>query len=239
MTIEIRSPEDNCVVHSKYVHIDLVGTNSAGNITQNIENAHAMALKYGVSKVEISIPATLDPTHQKMFQKYGYTKILSNLSAQPSTLILRYNQLSTNTHACKVNSVDPTRLVNLLSQQANYHHSLYPDYYLAAESINWNEYLLELNTNLTSKKTLQLVSTVHDKEVGFLYGGFEENEFDIWDIIVDESHRGNGIGTEILRHLTELVTQKLTVMTMIGAPSLNWYKKMGFIENELIYYKNV
>jgi ribosomal protein S18 acetylase RimI-like enzyme len=82
---------------------------------------------------------------------------------------------------------------------------------------------------------LQLVVEHNGRLVGFLDAEIEpwRNVVKIWDVLVDEEHRRQGIGTELTRRAQEFAAKNncraLVVETQTtNWPALNFYLKMGF-----------
>ncbi len=84
-------------------------------------------------------------------------------------------------------------------------------------------------------QALQLVVEDNARLIGFLDAEIESwrKVVKIWDILVDEDHRRQGIGTELMRRAREFATKNscraLVVETQTtNWPALNFYLKMGF-----------
>lgn len=57
----------------------------------------------------------------------------------------------------------------------------------------------------------------------------------LFAIVVDEAHRGKGVGTQLLKELIELAKNRFSIETLHlevyeGNPAINLYKKFGFVE---------
>ncbi len=84
-------------------------------------------------------------------------------------------------------------------------------------------------------QALQLVVEENGRLIGFLDAEIESwrKVVKVWDILVDEEHRRQGIGTELIRRAQEFAAKSscraLVVETQTtNWPALNFYLKLGF-----------
>jgi len=84
-------------------------------------------------------------------------------------------------------------------------------------------------------QALQLVVEQKGRLIGFLDAEIESwrSVVKVWDVLVDEEHRRQGIGTELMRRAHEFAASNncraLVVETQTtNWPALNFYLKMGF-----------
>jgi ribosomal protein S18 acetylase RimI-like enzyme len=84
-------------------------------------------------------------------------------------------------------------------------------------------------------QALQLVVEENERPIGFLDAEIESwrKVVKVWNILVDQEHRRQGIGTELMRRAQEFATKNscraLVVETQTtNWPALNFYLKMGF-----------
>jgi ribosomal protein S18 acetylase RimI-like enzyme len=84
-------------------------------------------------------------------------------------------------------------------------------------------------------QALQLVVEEDERLIGFLDAEIESwrGVAKVWNLLVDEDYRRQGIGTELLRRAKEFATENhcraITVETQTtNWPALNFYLKMGF-----------
>lgn len=235
MKVRISSPQDTCVVNSEYVHVEVATHESAEALKTALKSATQLASQNSIRKIEVYIPHNCQEKFKSTLEYFGFSLILVDLELISKKVFV--GNVS-NEFTWKINEVEPTQLHELLRQQADYHYSFFPDYYLPSSMIDWQLYNEELSSNLKDSQYIQIVVENSLLPIGFLYASYSSEELVIFDIVVDEKHRGKGIGTQLIAYLIRhYETKKISVMTLSNSPSHSWYKKMGFSEVSSVYFK--
>ena len=96
------------------------------------------------------------------------------------------------------------------------HHDFDPQRFIAATSRTEQGYGSYLGTQLDDASVVVLVAELHGAVVGYTYAGMEGHDWmalrgpagALYDIVVDPSHRGHGIGRQLLdASIAELKTR--------------------------------
>jgi GNAT superfamily N-acetyltransferase len=136
-------------------------------------------------------------------------------------------------------------LVPLLREQADYHSQLYPNYYKAVTDIDWEYYRKYLNFDLQQSSSIFLTYQNPDHQpVGFIFGGQSGSRVVIWEMIVSQTFRSQGIGRQLLQQFIYLCFQKPTIKDIEVETGWNQlaaglYLKSGFFPHTDTWYQNL
>lgn len=136
-------------------------------------------------------------------------------------------------------------LVPLLRQQADYHALLYPNYFKSSTEIDWDYYRQYLEVDFKDSHTIYLTYLDDNHQpIGFIYGGANKTRITIWEMVVDENHRSQGIGRQLLSQFIYLCFQKpaivdIEVETGWNQLAANLYLKFGFTPFNCTWYQNL
>jgi GNAT superfamily N-acetyltransferase len=96
-------------------------------------------------------------------------------------------------------------------------------------------------TCVRSRTKCAYVATLDDRIVGYLQGGLRKRppvlkigeEADVWDVYVDDDHRGIGIGAALMEEFFRWAREKhVNMVTLQVSPpnrkGVDFYKKLGF-----------
>jgi ribosomal protein S18 acetylase RimI-like enzyme len=136
-----------------------------------------------------------------------------------------------------------TQILPLLHQQADYHHQLYPDYYQNVPDIDWSRYRQNTRRDITNAKNIHHFFRQNSHVSGLILGGIKYDRAYIWELVVDQSLRGQGVGTQlILRFIKSAQSRRaetIIVETGHNQPAIHLYQRLGFAPHQHIWFQNL
>jgi len=207
----------------------------------NLKDVYLIAKKMQQSQIVVSIDSSFNQEELKLSQ-ISFKKSLVTLELDLNLYNINEVVFEEEMH-CKVNDLSFTDLKPLLVQQANFHSNNYSDYYKNVQSIDWKDYLKVVNEDLNSSFSHNLFLFKNNKVIGLIFGAINSNLLNVFEFVVDEELRGQGIGTKLLEkyinNSKQFGVNKIVLETWWNQPSRRIYEKLGFIVTKQEYYKNV
>jgi len=215
-------------------------TDVISHLTQNYPEALRLAQNEKLSKIEIEFPSDWIRLPNEL-QKLDF------LPALKSYLLPSSNFSTSAISSPNIKSTIPKfdDLIPLLREQANYHSQLYPNYYKTPTDIDWDYYRQYLDFDLQDSKSLFLTYLGPDRQpIGFIFGGQSGSRVVIWEMIVSQNFRSQGIGRQLLQQFIHLCSQKpsiadIEVETGWNQLASGLYLKSGFVPHTDTWYQNI
>lgn len=186
--------------------------------TNNIHSLHLIS------------PIGWNKLHENL-ENTGWSRTLTTLQKNIGTDL--YGQTVPKDINLSNNISNPEAILSLLKEQAGYHSHLYPEYYKSANDIDWNSYSSELSTELNDSSTLATIAVIENHPVGYIQGEFNDNQLNIYELVVSSLHQRKGIGSILLKSSIQKAyennTMTVSLETFWNQPSLTFYLKHQFI----------
>ncbi|MFA4826724.1 MAG: GNAT family N-acetyltransferase [Candidatus Shapirobacteria bacterium] len=231
---------DPCMQAGSWIYVDcchLPENQIISSLDKYLSSAHQLLAEQNLKMTLLDFDYTYQALPPILTQK-GFQPILHtwqlNLKNRPSYPVTV--PLSPDLPAFQTIS-------SLLSQQADYHHQLYPDFYKSWTEINQSEYASYLASETAKPDSFALTCFDENKTpLGFIWGCINQShQAFIWELIVDQQHRGRGLGHALINGFIQLCqnhqVDTLEVETGHTQPANNFYQKIGFLPVAQTWYQ--
>lgn len=148
---------------------------------------------------------------------------------------------------------DLEQILQLWKLEYEHHHNLDSSYYIepTADSLGmFREYLIKA---IQKGKPNILIAKQDDEIIGFMTFDINSESYpdtrikkfgEVLELFVDESQRGKGIGKKFIEEAEEFFKNKgIKYMkfqaSSFNLPAFNLYKKMGYINRQTLFYKDL
>jgi len=216
-------------------------TDIISHISEAYPQALLLAQNEKLNKIEIELPAAWTRLPQQL-QKMGFTPALNSYLLK-SPFLQSALQTPPDQSALQIPKFED--LAPLLREQAGYHSELYPNYYKSVVDIDWDYYRQYLEFDLHDPNSLFLTYLDDNHQpIGFIFGGQAGSRMVIWEMIVTQTRRSQGIGRQLLSQFIYLCSQKpsivdIEVETGWNQLAANLYLHSGFTPYNSTWYQNL
>ncbi len=225
---------------ARWVELSLANA-SPSDIKPMYKEARAFARTQSAQKIESTMSVASMEKWEKPLKDLGFRNGLVELR-KPIPQGLNPGTLQGESTIILQNTVKSDQLRPILEQQALVHYELEPNYYLAPSEINWSSLLAELEQERLNPDGIQLVALTDQQVSGLLWGEIIRDVLHLWDAVVDQSLRSQGIGTALMNQCFMIAQKRnvpLQLETWRTQRSFQWYQKLGFSVTHQSFYQRI
>ena len=229
----LKKVEDFCLRDNRWLALDWrLNQENLVQLKKELRAARRFAKKRFVNKIELLLPIAISRELVEFLSAENFKPALVELKFD----LKKFTQASYNIANLNFSSQIKNKqaLKKLLIEQANFHYHNLPDYYLAAQEINWFFYLRQVVNDASKENGLLLL--IEDKKdlSGLILGEYLGKTAFIWELVVSQKkrhfHLGSFLLNQYLAKLKDLGIAKIYLETMSDSYARSWYQHQGFSE---------
>jgi GNAT superfamily N-acetyltransferase len=229
----LKKVEDFCLRDNRWISLDWrLNYDNLPQLKKELLHARQFAKKRFVNKIEILLPIEISQELSKFLYAENF---------KPALVELKFDLEKFSQTAYKIANLNFSNqiknkqaLKELLIEQANFHYQNLPDYYLAAQEINWFFYLRQVLNDASKENGLLFL--INDKRdlSALILGEYLGKTAFIWELVVSQKkrhfHLGSFLLNQYLAKLKDLGINRVYLETMSDSYARSWYQHQGFSE---------
>lgn len=229
----LKKVEDFCLRDNRWVSLDWrLSHDNLAQLKKELSDARQFAKKRLVRKIEILLPVVISQELSKFLYEQNFEPALVELKFDLVNFDLTPYKIADLNFISQIKNKNT--LKELLIEQANFHYQHLPDYYLAAQEINWFFYLRQVLDDASKENGLLFL--IEDKKdlSALILGEYLGKTAFIWELVVSEKkrhfHLGSFLLNQYLAKLKALGIARVYLETMSDSYAQSWYQHQGFTE---------
>lgn len=236
--------EDACLRHQSVAllrPVQAVQSLQSDEFTAALAGAHEYAKQNQLTAIEALFP--IDQGHlTEVLVNQGFSPVLDGYSLSVATDQMVSPLPEVGNDLLWVDTCAVTELISsLLMDQASVHHRLIPEYYFSPDEIEREAYATQIAEVVSTPLNASTFAVHNNHVVACGIAWKEGKQTNLWELVVDEKWRNQGLGTAVLRRVAqramEQASTNLYTEVAVGNTADTLYQRLGWSQTDQTWFK--